>query len=188
MRSHASFPALGFPGYVSVLPYIAHGVLAVEPEACKVEAYALGFVRGVEDGHGVRTVGERFDVDLLRRQVHNAFGSLAQSVLVDGDNLLVEQNAAVIVGHLAQVVGHGKHRRQHTPHAHLRLIFGRGTTYATEVARRAARSVQADHQHIHVGPLSRTGVFCQRRRYVDDVQNTHAALFHDVLPHIAHIA
>ena len=47
MRGHGSFPALGFPGYVSVLPYIAHGVLAVESYGCKVEAYALDFVRGV---------------------------------------------------------------------------------------------------------------------------------------------
>ena len=106
-----------------MLPYVAQIVAAFYTEAVEVGRKLLCGVGGVDYGDGVASVAERAHEDLMRVGVHLAFSRNAEWVLVDGDNLAVEQYAAVVGSEVPQVVGHGERRTHHAPDAHLCLVF-----------------------------------------------------------------
>ena len=119
--------------------------------------------------------------------VDHALSGLAERVLVDGYNLLVQEYALVFRREVTEVVAQRQHRRHHAPHAHLGLVFGVGAAHAAEVARWSSLAVESHHQHVHVGPLAVAHLFRQWRGDVDDVEDAHAALVHYVFPHVAHV-
>lgn len=92
--------------------------------------------------------------------VHSSFGHrrLTKRILIDGNNILIEQDISDSGIVMPQVVGHRKRRGKHAPHTHLGAVFVSSTALAAQVTRRSALAIKTDDKHVKVIPMTASGI------------------------------